>query len=184
MRICKNLLLAFIYKQKPLYFKTHLNPVYFLYFALLHCMIIGSNSCCCLCLCKVNSVACLSHVTAKEKARLVLASVQEWGMYNSIISGKSYGCLVWSHQSLALLLRLFNDSTKHVPGIWLKQKRLDPKGFSENLNVSHTEFWSQCTKLWCGKCCSSPPYPGKGSMSSALLDYRISWTPALWLLWM
>lgn len=77
MRICKNLLLAFIYKQKPLYFKTHLNPVYFLYFALLHCMIIGSNSCCCLCLCKVNSVACLSHVTAKEKARLVLASVQE-----------------------------------------------------------------------------------------------------------
>lgn len=184
MRACKNSLLPSISKQKALYFKILLNPVCFLYLPLLHCIITGSNSCCCLCLCGVTSAVCLSHVTAKQKARLVLASVQEWGMYNGITSGKSYGCLVWSHQSLALRLRLFNDSTKHIPGIWLKQKMLDPTGSSDNLNMSHVEFRIQCTKLWCGNCCSSPPYPMKGSMTSAHLDYRISWVPAVWLLWM
>lgn len=186
MRACKNFLLAFISKQKSLYFKILLNPVYFLYLTLLHCILSLSHP-------VATPVAAfasvkwlllpVSHVIANEKARLVLASVQEWGMYNSIISGKSYGCLVWSHQSLALWLRLFNDSTKHIPGIWLKQKRLDPKGFSETLNVSHAEFSSQCTKLWCGNCCTSAPYPSKGSMSSALLYSRIS-ASAMWLLWM
>lgn len=50
------------------------------------------------------------------------------------------------------------------------RKGCTPKGFSENLSVSHAEFRSQCTKLWCGNCCSSPPYPRKGVVSSALLD--------------